>query len=99
MSKAAQPIWNSWKKEKQMEYEEDLLVRAEKFLGETYDVQVRLLPVHQLLHELFIKVAKDMIIRRKRYPDTAMEMLRWTTRAVRSGVLDLTKIQEEIMEL
>lgn len=99
MSKAAQPIWNSWKDKMQAEYEVYLLKAAEKFLEETYDVQVRLLPVHRLLHELFIKVAKDMIIRRKRYPDTAMEMLRWITRSVRSRDLDLAKIQEEILSL
>ncbi|MBI1878827.1 MAG: hypothetical protein HYR94_11515 [Chloroflexi bacterium] len=100
MSKVAQPIWDSREEdEKQTICEIDLLARAEEFLGKKYDVQVRLYPIHRLIHELFIKITKDMVTRRKRYPDTAMEMLRWITRAVWSGDLDLTQIQEEILNL
>jgi len=60
---------------------------------------VRLLPVHRLLRELFLGVPEDMLLRRKRYPDTAMEMLRWITRAVGHGALDLGEIQVEIQRV
>jgi hypothetical protein len=96
MLQAAQPFWSSKGDGKPHQYETALLVTAEEVLGEINQVRVRLLPVHRLLHELFLRVPEDMLRRRKRYPDTAMEMLRWIARAVGHGVLDLGEIQMEI---
>jgi hypothetical protein len=92
----AQSSWDFRQERIRKEQEAELLTEAETFLGDRYDVRVRLLPVHRLLHDLFVEVPKDMVQRRKRYPDTAMEMLRWITRAVWSKVLDLGEIQAEI---
>jgi hypothetical protein len=99
MSKAAQPMWDSWEDGRQPEYEKELLAKAEIFLGESYDVQVRLFPIHHLLHQLFVGVTRDMVQRRKRYPDTAMEMIRWMARAVWWEVLDLAEVQTEILKV
>jgi hypothetical protein len=96
MMEAAQPVWKSRGEGQQSHAETTLLARAEEVMAEINQVSVRLLPVHRLLRELFLKVPQDMLRRRKRYPDTAMEMLRWITRAVGHGVLDLGEIQMEI---
>jgi hypothetical protein len=99
MMEAAQPVWKSKGKRQQSQAETTLLARAEEVLAEINQVSVCLLPVHRLLRELFLKVPQDMLRRRKRYPDTAMEMLRWTARAVGHGFLDLEEIQSEIQEV
>jgi hypothetical protein len=96
MIEAARPVWRSRGDGKQRQHEVTLLAKAEELLGEINQVRVRLLPVHRLLRELFLRVPEDMLRRRKRYPDTAMEMLRWITRAVGRQVLDLGEIQAEI---
>jgi hypothetical protein len=96
MMEAAQPVWKSRGDGQRSESEATLLARAEEVLAEINQVSVRLLPVHRLLRELFLRVPKDMLIRRKRYPDTAMEMLRWIARAVGHGALDLEEIQNDL---
>jgi hypothetical protein len=98
MMEAAQSVWKARGDGQQSQAETTLLARAEEVLAEINQVSVRLLPVHRLLRELFLKVPEDMLRRRKRYPDTAMEMLRWITRAVGHGVLDLGEIQMEIQQ-
>jgi hypothetical protein len=99
MSKMARPFWDSWEEEKRAEYEKILLAGAEKLLGDWYEVQVRLFPIHRLIYHLFIGVTKDMVKRRKRYPDTGMEMIRWIARAVWWEMLDLSEIQTEIQKM
>jgi hypothetical protein len=98
MREFAQSAWNSRDDEKKDEQEGYLLSTAEEFLGKRYDIRVQLYPIHRLLYELFQEVPKDMTRRRKRYADTAMEMLRWISRTVRSGNLDLARIQEYLRE-
>lgn len=95
----ASRVWKSWEQDRERAYEEELLGHAERELGAAYGVCVRLLPVHRLLRSLFIGIAKDMHVRRKRYPDTALEMLRWTARTVQCGALDLVEIQESLSRI
>lgn len=98
MIQVAQPCWDGQAAMNRSEQETLLLAEAERILGDKYKVRVQLLPVHRLLHRLFAEVPKDMIRRRKRYSDTAMEMLRWITRAVWHDALDLSEIQMEIQK-
>jgi len=89
------PIWKGKNRTDHVSLENTAIEAAEGLLSETHGVTVRLIPVHVLLDRLFRQVPVDMRIRRKRYPDTALEMLRWVHRASRAGALDLAAVQAE----
>jgi len=73
-----------------------LLNAAEENLGQIFNVKVKLFPIHILLQRIFILIKGDMTRRRKRYPDTAMEMIRWIVRTVNHDWLDLKNLEKEI---
>ncbi len=76
------------------ELERKVLQTFEQQFSTLYSgIRVRLLPVHRLLEEVFQKVPDDMCTRRKRYPDTALELIRWMVRIVWSESLNLSSIQ------
>ena len=88
-------LWKGQKRTDFRELEPKMLEAAEHLLSRDNACKVRLWPVHLLLRQLFLELPVDMRLRRKRYPDTSMEMLRWVHRAVQAGALDLVAIQSE----
>jgi hypothetical protein len=94
-----QKYWKDVVNTTSQEIEKELLNIAEENLRAHYKVQVRLLPIHMLISNLFSSISKDMTIRRVRYSDTSSEMIRWIVRTVKSGCLNLDDIQENIKEL
>lgn len=93
----AERVWEERSDASAREAEAGLLAQAEALLSSEYGVRVRLLPVHVLIEELITAVSSDMLSRRKRYPSPAAELLRWTIRATRNGVLDLGKIEDRLV--
>lgn len=99
MQKHAQPLWDRRKGMSKAEMDNELVSYAESLLGEPYDIKVRLLPVHKLISRLIKAVGEDMMVRRRRYPDTALELIRWLFRAVHAETLDLSTIESAIRKL
>lgn len=58
---------------------EDKKLLEEK-LSKEMKFEVEIISIHELIKELFVEVALDMRKRRKRYPDTALELIRWFNR-------------------
>jgi len=56
-------------------------VDLEKELSLELGFKVRLFAVHEVIQEVQKQVEKDMELRRVRYPDTSLEMLRWVSRS------------------
>jgi len=44
-------------------------------------VQVKIMPIHMMIKELFERIKEDKDVRRKRYLDSASELIRWLFRA------------------
>ena len=97
MSGPAQRVWAGWDQKTWRSEEGKLLSAAEAFLAARYRLaEVRLFPVHVLIEELAESVAADMVVRRKRYADPAVEMLRWMVRTTRAECLDLGALQARL---
>jgi len=44
-------------------------------------VQVKVMPIHMMIKELLERIKEDEDVRRKRYLDSASELIRWLFRA------------------
>jgi len=75
--------------------ENDYIKIIEKHLS-GQNTRVKVIPIHTLIERLILFVKKDMVSRRTRYPDTALEAFRWIIRAVEHNRLNLCKLQEEL---
>lgn len=81
------------------EYGEDKYIMLyEKELTKYFKVKCRIIPIHKLIEDLMILVSEDMFVRRKRYPDTALETFRWLIRAIGHGYIDLKKLEKKLKE-
>ena len=65
-------------------------------LSKKFGFKVEILPIHSLIERLFFKVNEDMIVRRRRYPDTALELLRWIIRTSKNGDLNLGELEKKL---
>ena len=65
----------------------ELLKIASDHFSKQFDTEIELIPIHQLIISLIPLIRADMEIRRKRYPDTSTEMIRWLVRAVQSKAI------------
>lgn len=66
------------------------------FLNQDSKIPIDVVPIHKLVFELFLEVASDMRERRKRYPDTALELIRWFDRCLVNEKINLSKLEAEI---
>ena len=94
----AQAIWGEHRKKYNAQAEGKLLKAAEQYYSGEHKKTVCLKPVHVLLHEIYMMFPEDMIKRRVRYPDTALEMLRWMVRTTWGDCLNLQAVQNEWQE-
>jgi len=81
------------------EIENILLEEAEKYYNDKKGITVRIIPIHKLIEKLIICICKDMLKRRKRYPDTALELIRWLVRTTWANIIDLEKLGNEIRKI
>lgn len=79
-------IYNERKDDKEiMVFETQIISLVERILLQEYQVSIKILPIHRMIHSLFMGVKWDMMRRRKRYPDTSLEMIRWIIRSIENG--------------
>jgi len=57
-----------------------------------FNPQVRVVPIHEIIETLIERINTDKDIRRKRYPVSALELIRWLTRCYK--VMDFKWVQE-----
>lgn len=97
MREPSRRAWRTWDGTRARSIERELLQIAGDYLRRRYELkEVRLMPVHDLVERLFDGVAQDMLVRRKRYPDSAAELIRWIARVSKAECLDLAEVQRRL---
>lgn len=72
--------------------DDDARTDLEIILKKKLRKRFRIMPIHELIQETIRRVEADKTQRGARYPDTALEMIRWMSRAFNEGRLGLTDI-------
>jgi hypothetical protein len=67
-------------------------------LTKKFEVPVELLPIHELFEQIILRVNVDMRVRRKRYPDTALEFIRWLIKCVNAKKLSLKDLENQLFK-
>lgn len=70
--------------------------RFQKELKTMAGCEVEILPIHEMIEQLFLMIKEDKNNRRKRYPDTALEMLRWLLRSMENKALNLKELEKKL---
>lgn len=87
LKKKSEIIWETKDASQRKNDEIELLKIASVHFSKQFNTEIELIPIHQLIISLIPSIRADMEIRRKRYPDTSMEMIRWLVRAVQSKAI------------
>lgn len=69
-----------------------------EFAKQQCKIPIDIVPIHSLLIDLFSQVALDMRRRRTRYPDTALELIRWFNRSFVHSKLKFSDLERAIKE-
>lgn len=80
-------MWDRRRDLSQRALETACLEAVSHVFSEEWKRRVKLMPVHRLIEALVQAVAADMKVRRKRYADTSLEMIRMLVRSVEAGAL------------
>jgi hypothetical protein len=67
-----------------------------EFAQKNSKIPIDIVPIHKLIIDLFSEIALDMRKRRTRYPDTALELIRWFDRCLINNLINLQELEAAI---
>jgi len=67
-------------------------LQTEAEISKELHCTVKIIPIHNLLLDIMFEVKKDKDVRRKRYPNAALEFCRWLLRSYETGHLNLIDV-------
>lgn len=70
----------------------DEKAEIEEMLSKEFGKIIKIIPIHELILNIMFEVKKDKDVRRKRYPNPALEFCRWLLRSYETGHLSLIDI-------
>ncbi len=70
--------------------------KIEKEISKKYHFKACILPIHELIRDLFFEICRDKGKRRKRYANSALEFCRWFLRC--RVQLDLSQLDQNLKE-